>query len=238
MKLLLVDTELSFALYYAFPSKKPQYLPARQVKEHQSIVCARWKWFGEKKVGGVSVLDDPARFRKNHRDDYIVAVKLHKAFMEADVICAHNGDSFDIKHANTLFIKHNLEPVPEKKSLDTLKIARRYFNFTGNGLDDLLKFFGYPGKSEKPDWIKLTEGDEKEIRKAMKYCGNDVLGLERLLKIFLPYIPKHKALVSKGPCVECGSKHIQKKGQDFDGTRIYQRVKCMNCGHNDKREVE
>ena len=186
LKILLMDIELTFALYYLFPSKKPQYAHARQIKHHQFCVCAAWKWLHEVSTYVVKVTDDKKAFKKDFRNDRIVAVKLHELMTEADIIVAHNGDAFDIKHANTLFKKHGLGPIPEKKSIDTLKMARKYFNFAGNDLDSLSKRFGSTGKNTRPDWIAMTEGDAEQINIAAKYCKNDVKELE---KIFIELRP-------------------------------------------------
>src|SRR5690554_3658658 len=71
------------------------------------LFCAAWKWYGEKKVHTVSLLDDMKRFNKNrydirdmHIDDYHVVKVLHEVLSEADVLVHHNGDKFDLKKFN------------------------------------------------------------------------------------------------------------------------------------------
>lgn len=237
LKILLVDLELAYALYYGFPSKKPQFMPARNIKHHQFCICAAWKWHHEVSVQSISVLEDEKRFKKNFRDDYIVAKKLHELFEEADVIVAHNGDSFDLKHANTLFIKHGLGPVPQIKSIDTLKLARKYFSFPGNGLNDLLTFFNLPGKLDGPSWIGLTEGVEKEIIKAVKYCRGDIRALERLFVKIRPYarnLPALRPIKDVCECAACSSKLLKNHGTRFDGSKFYVDIRCLACGHAHK----
>ena len=175
LKFLLIDIELSYAIYRAFPSKKPQYLSSKQIVHQQFCPCASWKWLNEVSVYSIKITDDMDRWRDNFRDDYIVAKALHDKMTEADVIIAHNGDSFDIKHANTLFRKHHLGPIPQRKSIDTLKVARKYFAFAGNDLDGLSKLFGGPGKNTKPNWDLLTDGDYDETNTASTYCANDII---------------------------------------------------------------
>lgn len=237
LKTLIVDLELAYALYYAFPSKKPQYLSSRQLKEYFFCPCAAWKWDHQVHAQTISILDDKKRFKKNHKDDYAIAVKLHELFTEADIIVAHNADAFDIKHANTLFAKHGLGPVPENKSVDTLKAARKYFAFAGNDLAHLCKFFKVADKEEKPDWIKLTEGDEKETRKVTKYCKQDVLSLDGVFQQIKPYIRRYPTLRKYKDgikcCDGCASKRLQNKGSYFCGS-LYYRVKCMECGMEHK----
>lgn len=241
LKILLVDMELSYALAYVFPSKREQYVSAKQIRHHQFCICAAWMWDHEVSRQVVKVTDDKVRFKKNFRDDFIVAIKLHDLMTEADVIVAHNGDAFDIKHANTLFIKHGLGPIPEKKSIDTLKVARRYFNFAGNDLDSLSKRFGGRGKNSKPCWFKLTDGDEKEINKAAKYCLNDVKELKRVLDAIKPYMRNLSALQNISgitECLCCGSKRISNKGNILYSKKIYKRLKCKECGHEMKSKLK
>ena len=238
IRALLIDMELSYAIYYAFPSKKEQYLSANNIIHHQFCVCTAWKWHHEASTYVIKINDDKKRFKKNFRDDYIIAVKMHELMTEADIIVAHNGDAFDIKHANTLFIKHGLGPIPEKKSIDTLKAARKYFAFAGNDLGSLSKRFGGIGKIDKPDWQKLTDGDSDEIDKAAEYCLNDVAELERVYDNLKPYI--HRLPHLKHPdgiqsCHSCGSKRIHRKGNGFDGFKVYLRVRCNECGHEHKQ---
>jgi hypothetical protein len=241
LKTLICDLEISYAIYYAFPSKKPQFLHSSQLKEYFFCPCAAWRWDHEATTQAISVLNNKTRYRKSHKDDYIIAKKLHDLFNEADIIVAHNGDAFDIKHANLMFAKHGLAPVKETKSVDTLKIARQRFSFAGNDLDHLCKFFKIPGKTEKPDWIRLTEGYEDEIQKATEYCKNDVDSLYGVFKQIAPFIKKYpamrKAMGGVSECDFCKSKHLQKRGFGFDGN-VYARIKCMSCGKEHKERVK
>ena len=250
IKILLLDLELSFAIYYAYPSKREQYLSAKNIIHHQFCPVAAWKWAHEISRYHIKITDDKKRFKKNFRDDYIVAVKLHALMTEADVIVAHNGDAFDIKHANTLFINHGLGPIPERKSLDTLKAARKYFAFAGNDLDSLSKRFGGKGKNQKPDWYKMTDGDPKAINVAATYCMNDVAELDRVFNNIRPFmrnLPKPRQLPKEKKelnhygitcCDACGSKRIQNKSLGGIPPKLYPRVRCSECGHEMKGDIK
>ena len=239
--MLLIDIEASYAMAYVFPSKREQYVAARQIKYHQFYPCAAYKWLGVGKTRIVKTTDDKNRFKKNFRDDYVVAKEMHDVMSEADVIIAHNGDNFDMKHLNVAFRRHGLGPIPEKKTIDTLKAARKYFAFAGNSLSDLLREFGLDGKHEKPDWEKLTDGDEKETNKAAKYCGVDVDRLEPVFIEMRPFMRKLPTMLHKGQikeCHSCGSKRVIKKGGGFDGRKAYQRIRCDECGHEMKADIK
>lgn len=234
VKILLLDLELSYAIYYAYPSKREQYLSADNIIYDQFCSCAAWKWHDQKQVHAVKLTDFQKQFKKNFRDDVFIAKALHELMTEADIIVAHNGDAFDIKHANCLFIKHGLGPIPENKSIDTLKVARKYFNFPGNSLDQLSKRFGSTGKNKKPDWKKMTCGDAKEINQAAVYCKNDVLELEKIFVKLRPYIKNYPVLNRpKGVptrCRKCGGTHITESGYAYTKTGRTKRYKCNSCG--------
>lgn len=233
-KFLLLDLELTFAVYYAYPSKREQYLSASNIIHDQFCVCAAWKWLGEKSTKVVKITDNEKLFKQNFRNDKEVAIKLHQLMTEADVIIAHNGDRFDIKHANCLFLKHGLGPIPQNKSIDTLKVAKKYFAFPGNSLDQLSKRFGSKGKNRKPNWYKMTDGDEKEINIAAKYCKNDVSELEKIfleLRPFITNFPTDKKVNSKPEkCHKCGSTHLGPNGKIIRTYGKFQRYQCKDCG--------
>lgn len=235
LKILLMDLELTFAIYYAYPSKREQYLSDRNIVHDQFCTCAAWKWHHEISTYAVKITDDKKQFKKDFRNDRIIAVKLHELMESADVIVAHNGDNFDLKHANTLFRKHGLGPIPKRKSIDTLKVARKYFSFPGNSLDSLSKRFGSIGKNQKPNWHKMTDGDAAEINIAATYCKNDVRELEVIFNEMKPYMERFPSLRKRTErpteCECCGSKRIHSKGTDFDGIKLYHRFKCIECGH-------
>lgn len=250
MKWLLLDTEWSYAIYYGFPSKHPQYMPAKNIKYRQFCVNASWKWEHDVSVHNTSVLDDPSEFERDFRNDRICALSIHTVMNEADVIVCHNAD-FDIKMLNVIFVFHGLDPIPEKKVICTLKMARKYFRFAGNGLDDLLKFFGYDGKEDKPDWVKLTEGDPDEIRKSIFYCDGDTRGLDKILFILKPYMikdlpkPRIKDISNDAAhfggivcCDACQSKRLRNRGIGGNSCKEFLRITCLECGHPMKGNVK
>lgn len=246
LRTLLLDLELTYGIYLAYPSKKPQYLSDKQLIHDQFCTCAAWKWHDEASTYVIKITDNRKRFKANFRDDYIVAVKLHELMTAADIIVAHNGDAFDIKHANTMFRKHGLGPIPEKKSIDTLKAARKYFAFPGNSLDSLAKRFGSTGKNQKPDWAKMTMGDEKEINIAAKYCRNDVIELEKVFVELRPYMrnlvkirdKKERNHYGIKQCDACGSKRFHSKGLETFNGKPYPRIRCQECGHQMRGDIK
>ncbi len=103
----------------------------------QNVISVKEEWFilsFATKVLGVGkpviyALPDYKHYKRNHYDDEALVKELWKILDEADVVIAHNGDRFDIKKSNARFIYHGLKPPSPYKTIDTLKIARKHFNF-------------------------------------------------------------------------------------------------------------
>lgn len=235
LKILYLDLELAYGIYYAFPSKRPQYMAASQLKQYQFCICASWCWeHAPGKVHNAKITDDMAAFEKNHTNDAVVAKALHKVMSEADVIVAHNGVAFDLKHANSMFDRNGLGPIPEHRNIDTLKAARKYFAFEGNSLDDLLKRFKLGAKAKKPDWQKLTDGNKAEIKRAEKYCNKDVIGLRKVFLRIRPFIRRLPSIQSPKEikfCDACGSKRLRNNMERSGHGSRYWQILCLECGY-------
>lgn len=235
-KILLWDVETSYILAYTFGLYDQQISPANIVDDW-FMICASWKWLGDKKAQAVSVLDDDVRFALNRKNDGVVIEKLHEVLSEADILVAHNGDKFDLKKFNARAIQHGLTPLPPIKTIDTLKVARKEFKFTSNRLDFLAQHLGLDGKLENPSglWRAATEGDKKAIKQMVKYNKVDVEVLEKVYYKLLPYIRNHPSygviLNSEVPvCSKCGSTHLQSRGTFPTTSGHKRRYQCMDCG--------
>lgn len=97
-----------------------------------------YKWFGESGTR-VHTLPQYRLYKKDPFDDSKLIEDLWKLFDEADIIIGHNINSFDIKKANTRFIENGLMPPSNYQTIDTLRVAKKYFGFTSNKLMELQK---------------------------------------------------------------------------------------------------
>lgn len=192
------------------------------------------KWLGGKTI--TRGLRDYKGYKPYSPDDSKLVKELHDLFNEADILIAHNGDKFDIKKSNTAFIKNGLLPPEPYKTVDTLKIARRYFAFNSNKLDDLGQFLGCGRKIKHPGfdmWLGCEAGEEKDWDLMLKYNRQDVLLLERVYKKLLPWIENHPTFKDGIlDCPNCHKQNFHKKGQDFFRGVKSQRNKCNECGTN------
>lgn len=201
------------------------------------ILCFAYKWLGERTVHAVG-LPDFKTYKKDPEDDRELVAALYKLFDEADVVIAHNGDSFDQKKAHARFVYHNMTPPSPYKQIDTKKVAKRYFNFNSNKLDDLGEHLKLGRKVDTGGfalWKGCMNGDKKAWNKMLKYNKQDVALLEKVYLRMRPWIQNHPslALMDNRPeaCPRCKSTRIVKEGsRTYRKTGTVQRYRCQGCG--------
>jgi hypothetical protein len=228
-RILLLDIETSPAIGYAWAKWDTNII---EFTQHWYILSFAVKWFGEKNTI-VKALSD---YKKcSPQNDKELVKDLWRFFDEADVIIAHNGDQFDIKKCNTRFTAHNLTPPSPYRTIDTLKVARK-FGFMSNKLDDLCQQLGI-GAKVKHEGFGMWKGcmaDEPESWALMKkYNKHDTDLLEKLYIRFRPWIVNHPNLATYmkvSCCPACGSKNLRHKGYRHTQTRVYKRFICYDCG--------
>lgn len=208
------------------------------------MFCFAYKWLDDKRTRVVS-LSDFKSYKRSPRDDKPLIEALHALFEEADVIIAHNGDSFDQKVANGRYLIHGItKPIPYKQ-VDTLKISRKNFKLNSNKLDDLARVLGV-GRKERTGgidlWYDVYHGDPKAIKKMLSYNIQDVNLLERVYLKLRPWADNHPALnVYLGrpdACRNCGGTHvIAKTKYRATNSNLYQYFQCSDCGASLKSRI-
>lgn len=200
------------------------------------LLCFAYKWLGDKQTTVVA-LPDFELYDSDPENDREVVKRLHALFDEADVVVAHNGDQFDQKKAHARFIHHGLTPPSPYRQIDTKKVAKRYFNFNSNKLDDLGQYFGLGHKLETGGyglWLGCEKGDPKAWKKMKRYNQQDVVLLEKIYRRMLPWIDNHPSMSLYGgnmsACRNCGKGPLHSKGLQVTTTATYQRWQCQQCG--------
>lgn len=242
-KILLVDIETSPILGYTWTTWDANVL---KVLRPSMVICVAWKWLGKPGVS-VKALPDYSTYRPGQINDNLLIKELWKILDEADVVVAHNGDQFDVKKLNAAFVRHNLNAPSMYKTIDTKKVAKKYFRFDSNKLDDL---GGYLGEGHKMStggfelWDRCIEGDEVAWARMKRYNVQDIRLLERVYLRLRPFITNHPNVVTiaeakglKGDvlpvlssCPTCGSKHLTRRGTAVTQLGIKQRLQCNDCG--------
>lgn len=224
MRTLLYDLETSPNLGYTWGLYEQNVI---EFLEEWQILCFAYKWADETTIHTVAQRD---------MSEKAVTKELWKLFDEADVIVAHNGDQFDRRKANAKFAQFNLGAPSSYRTIDTKKVAKRYFGFNSNKLTDLGKTLGLGEKLETggfETWKGCMAGDEKAWAKMLKYNKQDVALLEQIYLALRPFMVNHPNVNTvdgtECACPTCGSERLQKRGTGFNQLSTYQRYVCKDC---------
>jgi len=228
-KILIYDVETRPNLGFCWGKWEQNIL--HFVKEWELLSVA-YKFVGDKTVKCVTA--------EGQKDDLSVVKKLHSLFNEADILIAHNGDSFDQKKSKARMLFHGLKPTKPLVSIDTKKVAKAYFNFTSNSLADLGSFLKLGSKLKHTGfdmWLGCMEGDKKSWALMTKYNKQDVVLLEKVYKRFLPWIERHPSIArmlnhthKNGVCPTCASEDTEKRGFRATQATVRQQWTCHSCG--------
>jgi hypothetical protein len=231
LKVLLIDLETAPHLAYVWQKWETDVI---DFKTYGYLLCYAYKWLGEKDIKSVGL----------NTNTYSQMVKsLHKLFDEADVIVAHNGDSFDIKMANQYFIELGLLPPSTYKTIDTKKLAKEKFRFVSNKLDDLGDYLGLGRKINTGGfelWKGCMKGDRQSWKKMLEYNRRDVELLEKVYLRLRPWCKHPNFNIKKGvnKCPVCQSSRLQSRGLQLNQTTRYKRYQCQDCGKWSRGEID
>jgi hypothetical protein len=231
-RVLIYDIETSLQLVANF-DLRDEFVPHTNVIVERHLICAAWRWLGDKQVQTVSLLDDPKRYARDPHDDYHVVKTLHDVLSEADCIVAHYGDRFDKPMIDARILYHGLPALAPVASIDTYKVVKNRFRLNSNKLDYIGRYLGLGGKINTPSdlWLRILKGDKRAIRTMVTYNKRDVTLLEAVFKKLIPYIPNHlnRELFGGSGCPRCGSSKIQSRGVHKAIARVYRRWQCQSC---------
>ena len=202
-----------------------------------SILCFAWKWLDSPlEVESISYPKSLSAFISNPRNDYKIVRHLWRLLDEADIVVAHNGNSFDLKKIVSRFLFYNLPPPSPYKQVDTKLASRKVSSNTSNKLDDLGRAWGFGRKLKHEGWemwIECMSGKKEAWKKMKEYNKRDVALLESVYKHLLPYISNHPNVAmwdENTSCPKCGSnKGFYNGGFYTNATTRYRVKRCKNC---------
>lgn len=228
LKVLLFDLETTPNISYTW-GKYEQNVIA--FKKEWELLSFSYKWLNEKTVYCSTRLDF-----KDKTDKSLVK-EMKRILEQADILIAHNGDEFDFKKANAKLVEHNLGPMAEVQKIDTKKVAKRYFKFNSNSLDDLGNLLGVGRKVQTGGfdlWLGCIAGDKKAFAKMAKYNKQDVLLLEKVYLKLRPWMTNHPNIANyeKTPhsCPKCAGTDLKSQGLRRTKTSEFRRYLCLGCG--------
>lgn len=237
-KILIYDIETTLLKVWTFrfgeQSIRHGQLDLKSKWVHTHIICAAYKWHGEKTVHCVD-------WDYKKQDSSRIIKELHKRIKEADMVIGKNNKRFDDKHFNFLNFLFGGEPDPDwsRISEDLEKQLRKHFACASYSLDYLSMLSGLGGKNpmEFSDWVNIqdqTPGKgEKAFKKMIKYCKKDVDDTDKLLTMAMPYIDLNFNMAlflgEDEGCKRCGSTHIGPNDVYTTRSGQFQRYRCLDC---------
>lgn len=226
-KLLIYDIE-------TFPHKASVWekyeTNVLKFEEYGSIASISYRWYGQKKIHVIS------RRQFKDKTDKSVLLAFHKVSEAADSLLAHNGDAFDKKTLNAHYAKHRIDPPKPTEDLDTKKIAKKYFRFPGNSLNDLAGFFGIGKKLKHTGfdmWDECRAGEKSAWNLMERYNKHDVDLLTEVYEIMKPWIYRQPSIslsTDREGCVNGCVASMQKRGFLVKLGKKLQRLQCQGCG--------
>ena len=231
LKTLLLDIETAPGLGFAWEKYETNII---EFVKDWYMLSFTVKWLDDTKIHTYALCDFPT-YQKNKESDLELVRKLWDFVNEADVIVAHNGDSFDIRKMNARFIVNGLTPPAPYRTVDTKKVAKKNFSFMSNSLNDLGTLFGLGNKASTGGfklWTDCMAGKPDAWKRMKKYNKMDVILLEKVYLHMRPWMKTHPNIsieISRINCQACGSANTQKRGFSYSKYTKYQRLQCMTC---------
>lgn len=240
-RVLIYDIETSPITAYLWGVGK--YDRPIEIIEDYQILSVAWHWLGDNNARGnpiVSVVgqDDFGDYIPGVNNDTNVVEYIHGLYDEADIVIAHNGNSFDQKKSQARMMLRGMAPPSPYKQIDTYRIAKKYAAFNVNRLGGLAEAFGVAQKGSPggfETWKGCLAGDPKAWAKMKRYNRQDIPPLVGIYKKFLPWIENHPSMSVIGnkpnACPKCFStKGMQSRGLTAPTkTGRKQRFQCTDC---------
>ncbi len=230
LKELFLDIETSPCIGFFW---RPGYginVPADNIIKEGGIISAAWKWRDKKTIYSADW--------GQKQDESQVLEEILPYIEEADHLIYQNGDRFDLKWLRTRSLIHGLPMRPKYKTIDTLKMAKRLFNFNSNKLEYMSTLLTGEGKLEtKFDlWRRIVlNKDQAALAYMVKYNRKDVTKLQEVYEKLAPYdyATSHQGVANGDPawsCPHCGSYKVRtnKRKVTKSGT-ISHEMQCNDC---------
>lgn len=231
-KILLFDIETAPMRAYVW-SRWRQNIHLSQTISEWFLLTWSAKWLYDLEVKSDKLTSTEAL----NEDDSRITKSLWELINEADVVIAHNGDSFDIPKVNTRFILNGLQPPHPFRSIDTKIIAAKQFGFSSNKLDSLAIHFGFEVKLDTDFklWDNCVRGDAASLAYMEKYNIHDVELLEEVYLKLRPWIKNHINLSlyndnNEMQCPHCLSTNMKEEGFYYTNNAKYITYRCGDCG--------
>jgi len=233
-RILLFDIETFANLGWVWGKYEQNVI---RFKDHWFIISFAYKWVDENKIYSYS-LPSFSLYKKEPKNDRELCRKLWELFNEADIVVAHNGRAFDVKKSMARFIQHEFKPPAPFKVVDTKLVAKRYFKFDSNRLDDLGQYLGLGEKIKHEGFTMWLDCVERKNMKAWKkmtlYNRQDIILLSKIYLKMRPWTDNHPnsntIMGTTSNCPVCSSEKTQRRGFAVNRVTRFQKFQCQDCG--------
>lgn len=234
----MIDIETSPIVGYVWGTYQQNVL---KIIEPTKIMSVAWKQLHDREVQ-VKTIADYRGYEPGVVEDKALVEEIWNVLDDADIVIGHHSDRFDIPKLNARFVWHGLKAPSKYATVDTKKVASRYFKFDSNSLNNLGQYLNLGKKVENGGfglWVDCIAGDPRAWEKMAEYNVQDVALLEKVYLSLRPYIENHPSLTlfSKNPeepvdcvCPTCLSKDVTRRGFSVTRTGRKQRYQCNDCG--------
>lgn len=229
-KILAFDIETAPLLVHVFQLFGNDAIGTNAINQDSFILSFAAKFLHDDKI---YYFDN--RKGKDKTNDKKIIEQAHALMKEADILLGHNIDRFDIKKMNARFIKYGLDPLPKIQTIDTLKIAKRYFSFTSNKLEYLATFLGCTPKSSHAKftglalWTECLKNNKEAYDELRLYNEQDVLTQIEVYEKLARYDQSLNFQAYQYATCICGSTDFYKDGMKYTNNGQFQRYRCSQC---------
>lgn len=240
-RMLFIDIETSPNKVYTWGLWK-QNIGVNQIVESTKMLCFAASWYGDNSDEAVMF------FKGTDEDSYLAMVQAAwKLLDEADVLVHFYGSEFDVKHLNREFLENGFPPPSPFKQIDLKKVASKQFYFPSNKLQYVSTALGFEGKVKHEGfelWLGCMANDEESWTSMEEYNRQDVVLLEGVYEVLLPWIPNHPhrwLYDGVGGCPTCGAEEpLAPSGYAYTKVSRFRQYRCESCGtyHRDSRRID
>lgn len=204
------------------------------------LLCAGYRWLGEKKVHVPSIMDYP-KWLTHPLSDRRLCEDFREVLVQADMWITYFGKGFDVKFIQARLLEHKLAVLPNTPHVDMYFIAKANLALRSKRLAAVSEFLGTDDEKtplKKKEWRKAASGDAAAIKYVIKHCSQDIKVLEQTYMRLRPLVRTHPRVAGLGPCRVCGSGHLQRRGTTMAVTAGPKaRYHCVACGSWESRRL-
>ena len=210
-------------------------ISSAQIVRERTLLSAAWSYNNSKRVFSAKA----KVYKDGSSCDYKLVKAVTSGLIDAEVLVGHNGDKFDWRWINGRALIHGLPKLAPVRTVDTLKVARKYFDLNSYRLDYIARLLGLEPKlnTEYDLWKKICTGQDKDgslLKYMVQYNKHDVVLLREVYNILEKYndspVIANQVIDANPVCPFCDSKKLQKRGKFLNLKTWRQRYQCRSCG--------